>query len=148
MGAHDSGTLAVARQRTEKVRDVLKEQSDNDDGDQASWFWLNTIDVALERGATKGTLKAWMTAHDGAPIDTLQATIRVVNEDGTRGDIVIEKFWAPGSRRVDATRAATVLLDDSRRDYAGVVTFLTEEKIYIGFASFGKDRVQMLVYVA
>lgn len=148
MGAHNAATLDVARQRTEKVRDVLKEQSDNDDGDQASWMWLNTIDAALERGTTTGTLRAWMTAHHDAPIDTLQATIRVVNEDGTRGDIVVEKLWAPGSRRVDATRAATVLLNGSRRDYAGVTTFLTSDSVYVGFASFGKDRVQMLVFAA
>lgn len=148
MGAHNAATLEVARERAEKVRDILKEQSDNDDGDQASWTWFNTIDTALERGTTTGTLRGWMTEHDGMPIDTLQATIRVVTEDGTRGDIVIEKLWAPGSRRVDATRAATVLLNDSRRDYAGVTTFLTSDSVYVGFASYGKDRVQMLVYAA
>lgn len=142
MGAHNAATLDVARQRAEKVRDDLRAR----ESDHVAEWWADQIELGLERGRTTGTLKAWMQAHDGEPVDTLQVTI-VVARDG-HSVIEPERPWAPGSRRIDATRAAVVLLNDSRRDYAGVTTFLTEEKIYVGFAKWGADRVQMLVYVA
>ena len=142
MGAHNTATLDVARQRTQAVITLLGEYPADD---HVAQYWVDEIQTILETGRTEGTLKAWMQAHDGEPIDTLQTTM-IVEQDGQP---VIEPMrpWAPGSRRVDASRAAVVLLDDSRRDYAGVTTFLVTERGYIGFAKFGDDQVQMLVYV-
>lgn len=142
MGAHNQSTLAVARDRANAVVGLLKEYPGYD---QVAQYWVDEIEHILETGRTEGTFKAWMKRHDGDPIDTLQTTIRVAVE----GRAIIEplKPWAPGSRRVDASRAATVLLNGSRRDYAGVTTFLVTERGYIGFASLSEDAVQMLVYV-
>lgn len=142
MGTHNQLTLAVARDRTNAVVTLLKEYPGDD---HVAQYWVDEIEHILEAGRTEGTLKAWMKRHDGDPIDTLQTAI-VVAVDG-RGVIEPQRPWAPGSRRVDATRAACVLLNGSRRDYAGVTTFLVTERGYIGFASWGGDAVQMLVYV-
>ena len=142
MGAHNTATLDVARDRAKAVITLLQEYRGDD---HVAEYWRDEIQTILEQGRTEGTLKAWMQRHDGEPIDTLQTTIKVARAG--RGVIEPERPWAPGSRRVDATRAATVLLDGSRRDYAGVTTFLVTERGYIGFASWGDDAVQMLVYV-
>ncbi|QXN74020.1 hypothetical protein SEA_BLAB_94 [Microbacterium phage Blab] len=173
MGAHNQSTLAVARDRANAVVTLLKEYPGDD---HVAQYWIDEIETILETGRTEGTLKAWMQRHDGDPIDTLQTTIRVAypvttceRHGGEWGDDetcqrctdidgkarraplvgVIEpgRPWAPGSRRVDAARATRVVLDGSSRDYAGVTTFLVTERGYIGFASFGEDAVQMLVYV-
>lgn len=142
MGAHNTATLDVARDRAKAVITLLQEYRGDD---HVAEYWRDEIQTILEQGRTEGTLKAWMQRHDGEPIDTLQTTIKVARAGS--GVIEPERPWAPGSRRVDATRAATVLLDGSRRDYAGVTTFLVTERGYIGFASWGDDAVQMLVYV-
>jgi hypothetical protein len=68
---------------------------------------LGAILAASSGSAPVGTLRDWMRAHDGAQVLTLQ-----VGTDG-RG------AWAPGPRTVDASRASFVMLDGSRRDYAG-----------------------------
>lgn len=142
MGAHNHLTLDIARDRANAVVGLLKEYPGYD---QVAQYWVDEIEHILETGRTEGTLKAWMKRHDGYPIDTLHTTI-LVARDG-QGVIEPQRPWAPGVRRVDATRAACVLLNGSRRDYAGVTTFLVTERGYIGFASFGEDTVQMLVYV-
>lgn len=142
MGAHNAATIDVARDRAKGVIALLREFPGTD---HVAEYWRDEIETILEQGRTDGTLKAWMQRHDGEPIDTLQTTIKIV-DDG-RAVIEPERPWAPGSRRVDASRAATVLLDGTRRDYAGVVTFLVTERGYIGFAKWGDAAVQMLVYV-
>lgn len=143
MGAHSAATLDVARQRVEAVRDRLGQNTEN----PSNVFWFEYLDLALNDPQRSGTLKAWMQrAHDQV-IDTLQVTIDVVTEDGKQGDIRIRDHWAPGARRVDAARATRVLLDGSTRDYAEVTTFIATDRIYIGFTSWGKDAVQMLVFV-
>ncbi|QUE25390.1 hypothetical protein SEA_FIZZLES_96 [Microbacterium phage Fizzles] len=150
MGAHNAATLAVARDRAQAVVNLLREYPGTD---HVAEYWRDEIENILENGVTEGTLRAWMERHDGEPIDTLQTTIKVVLKlaDSDRNALVPtiepQRPWAPGSRRVDATRAACVLLNGSRRDYAGVTTFLVTERGYIGFAKFGDDAVQMLVYV-
>jgi hypothetical protein len=54
-----------------------------------------------------GTMKAWMEAHHGMKVDTLQV-------QGERN------VWAPAARTVDATnRAGCVFLDGSAREYRG-----------------------------
>lgn len=146
MGAHSPATLGVARDRTEAVHKMLADMAAADGMDLASHTWSETLGFILKNGETRGTLKEWMKRHDGEPVDTLQVTIRVARD----GQGVIEpgKPWAPGSRRVDAARAACVLLDGSRRDYAGVTTFLTDETTYVGFAGWGDDSVQLIVFSA
>lgn len=149
MGAHTTATLSAARDRAQAVVALLKEYPGDD---HVAQYWVDEIESILEDGRTEGTLKAWMQRHDGDPIDTLQTTITVARDGGLSEPMwvsVIEprRPWAPGSRRVDATRAACVLLDGSRRDYTGVTTFLVTERGYIGFAKFSDNAVQMLVYV-
>ncbi|QNJ55593.1 hypothetical protein SEA_PHINKY_102 [Microbacterium phage Phinky] len=149
MGTHSQLTLGVARDRANAVVTLLKEYPGDD---HVAQYWVDEIEHILETGRTEGTLKAWMKRHDGDPIDTLQTAIIIARESGLRDDSKVgviepQRPWAPGSRRVDATRAACVLLNGSRRDYAGVTTFLVTERGYIGFASFGDDTVHMLVYV-
>lgn len=154
MGAHNAATLDVARDRAQAVVALLKTYPGDD---HVAQHWVEEIEDILENGRTMSTLKAWMSRHNGEPIDTLQTTIRVardVQEIPERGTparrvstIEPERPWAPGSRRVDAARATRVVLGESSRDYAGVTTFLVTERGYIGFASWGPDAVQMLVYV-
>lgn len=55
-----------------------------------------------------GTMRVWMTAHDGDTVETLQ-----VHTDQL-------SVWAPGPRTVDASAATYVEFDGSRRDYAGM----------------------------
>ncbi|WNT45348.1 hypothetical protein SEA_BABYDOTZ_95 [Microbacterium phage BabyDotz] len=153
MAAHNQATLGVARDRAQSVVNQLRAYPGDD---HVAQYWVDEIETILETGRTEGTLKAWMQRHDGDPIDTLQTTIRVARDEPTGdpfdpvrevGVIEPARPWAPGSRRVDAARATRVVLDGSSRDYAGVTTFLVTERGYIGFASFGPDAVQMLVYV-
>lgn len=153
MGAHNAATLDVARARSEAVVTLLKEYPGDD---HVAQYWVDEIETILTEGRTTSTLKAWMQRHHDEPIDTLQTTIRVAREFPVRNSEIVsaksaviepERPWAPGSRRVDASRATRVLLNGSSRDYAGVTTFLVTERGYIGFASWGKDAVQMLVFV-
>jgi hypothetical protein len=55
-----------------------------------------------------GTMRAWMTAHDSASVETLQIGIDPLS------------VWAPGPRTVNAAAATYVEFDGSRRDYAGM----------------------------
>lgn len=55
-----------------------------------------------------GTLRAWMQAHHGGKVTTIQI-------DQNNGSA-----WAPMGRTVDASRASSVKLDGSTRDYAGM----------------------------
>jgi hypothetical protein len=64
--------------------------------------------LAESTGTPMASLKGWMRMHHGEQVCTLQ-----VNLDGTAP-------WCPGPRTVDAySRASYLLLDGSRRDYAG-----------------------------
>lgn len=70
-----------------------------------------TVHTALSapHAPASGTMRAWMQAHDGESVHTVQVT----NHNG--------QVWAPLSRTVDAhTRAGSVILGDSNRDYAGM----------------------------
>src|SRR5690554_3821390 len=59
-------------------------------------------------GKPTGTLRAWMERHNGRQVTTLQ----VHNGNGTA--------WAPTGRTIDATRAGSVILSGSTRDYKGM----------------------------
>lgn len=140
MGAHNAATLAVARDRIAAVRDRLREAT----GETADWAGILDRALIAEPG---GTLKAWMQAHHDAEVKTFQTTIKVA----LYGQPVIElidDWWIPGARRVDAARATRVVLDGSEREYAGVTTFVATEDLYVGFGKWGDDRVQLIVFSA
>ena len=59
-----------------------------------------------------GTLRKWMTAHDGATVDTLQ--FRTWCGHDTLA------VWAPTDRTIDASRAGSVRFNGSTLDYRGV----------------------------
>lgn len=61
------------------------------------------------RAGPKGSLRAWMQAHDGQLVTTLQ----VSNGAGT--------VWCPTGRTIDASRAGGVVLSGSTRPYRGMV---------------------------
>lgn len=78
-----------------------------------------------------GTLKAWMQAHHGQEVHTVQV--------GRNGSMP----WAPTGRTVDASRASFVTLGGSRRDYAGMRTLhATTDAIIVA------DDWQIVFYVA
>lgn len=59
-----------------------------------------------------GTLRKWMTAHDGETVDTLQ--FRTWCGHDTLA------IWAPTDRTIDASRAGSVRFNGSTLDYRGV----------------------------
>lgn len=62
---------------------------------------------ALDTPAS-GTMRAWMERHNGRKVTTVQVDQRTGSA------------WAPTGRTIHATRAGSVRLDDSTRDYAGM----------------------------
>lgn len=146
MGAHNVATIATARERAEAVRDGLMAQF-REDGYDVAHHWASEIQAALDapRG---GTLKAWMQRHHDEPVDTFQTTL-VIARDG-KGVIEYDRAqdWAVSARRVDASRATRVLLNGSTREYAGVTALTGSGRVFLGFASWGSDKVQMIVFSA
>ncbi len=59
-----------------------------------------------------GTLRKWMTAHDGASVDTLQFRTWCGHDTLAA--------WAPTDRTIDASRAGSVRFNGSTLDYRGV----------------------------
>ena len=57
-----------------------------------------------------GTMRKWMEDHNGTDIHTVQVD--------TKKDV--PNAWCPSDRTVDATRAGSVRLNGSTRDYAGM----------------------------
>lgn len=139
MGAHNAATLDVARRRTEAVRDYLRGWQNNEDQS-----WADLLDRALAL-APGGTLKSWMQRHHGQKIKTFQTTI-AISLDG-KPILEVDAPWIPGTRLVDAARATRVTLDGSSRDYAGVTTFVAGD-VYVGFASWGENKIQFLAYAS
>jgi len=97
--------------------------------------WLNTRGplgehwaATLENGALsseRGTLKAWMQAHDDELVDTLQ--LRIADDE-------VLDSWAPRKRLVDSRSFASyALLAGSRLDYAGARTLFTVDGLYVGW---------------
>lgn len=56
-----------------------------------------------------GTMRAWMEGHNGQLVTTVQLG---TGDYGSR--------WCPTGRTIDATRAGSVRLSGSTRDYAGM----------------------------
>lgn len=90
---------------------------------------LREARAALD-SSPKGTMRAWMAAHDGE----LVTTVQVDRKAGTR--------WAPTGRTVEA-RPSFVLLSGSRRDYKGMrVLHATENALIVA------DDWHVVAYVA
>ena len=93
------------------------------------------LDIArLIRGAydapAKGTMRAWMEAHHGDIVTTVQ-----VNRDTGQA-------WSPTGRTVDATRAGSVQLSGSTRDYKGMrVLHATDDVLIVS------DSWHVIAYV-
>jgi hypothetical protein len=90
--------------------------------------WIDTIDAT--RGAPRQSLRAWMRAHTGARVDTLQAHVSVPYE--LPASYGIRGLWAPESRTLHAG-ATFADLDGSRRDYAGVLAVSATPDAWIGW---------------
>lgn len=75
--------------------------------------------LTAPRVAPKGTMRAWMEAHNGLSVDTVQLT----NETGN--------CWTPIDRKIEATRAGKVLLNDSARDYKGMRVLSATDSVLI-----------------
>lgn len=103
--------------------------------------WVAALTRGME-GRAGGTMRAWMEAHDGQDVHTLQAT--VTNERTHVGEV--RSVWQPGARTVDASRAGGVQLDGSRRDYAGCRVVSASDDVLIVATTWGEDR-QVMVYV-
>ena len=140
MGAHSPATLTAALERVTLMHDWLAARPLDDTG--AHW-WADRITEATYAPRTAGTLKEWMQAHNAETVHTLQVTV----DCGVTDQLRPGSLWVPGRRRIDAARATRVVLDGSTREYAGVTTTVATSRTYIGFAKWGTDAVQMLVYV-
>lgn len=68
--------------------------------------------LAAAPTTASGTLRKWMTDHDGATVDTLQ--FRTWCGHDTLA------VWAPTDRTIDASRAGSVRFNGSTLDYRGV----------------------------
>ena len=68
------------------------------------------------------SLSTWM--HGARLVTTLQATFN--------GD-TLTRLWSPGLRAVDTSRASYVLLDGSRRDYAGMRCIKATATTWLGY---------------
>ena len=86
----------------------------------------------------KGTARAWMQAHDAAPVSTLQARVH------TSGDV--SGVWVPGPRTVDASRASSVSLGGSTRDYRGMRVVAAGPDVLVAVAQWDEDHVHVCVY--
>ena len=94
------------------------------------------------RNGKTGSVKAWMQAHDGENIDTLQAN---VNAEG-----VITSAWNPGPRTLRSTQQATqfgfeVGEEQSRREYAGMRLDAVSDTMLVASSQWG-DGTQVMIY--
>lgn len=91
----------------------------------------NDLLARIPANRAKGTMRDWFRAHHTNLVETLQL--------GRLG------VWRPGERRVDASRASFVRMDDSRRDYAGLrVVRLSDDALLVADDGDG----EVVLYVA
>lgn len=102
-------------------------------------MWDSALRDVLYLPAT-GTARAWMQAHDKALVSTLQARVHV------SGDV--SGVWTPGPRTVDASRASSVSLDGSSRDYRGMRVVAAGPDVLVAVAPWGEDQVHICVYTS
>lgn len=96
-----TATAGTVPAHLDALREILASGDYTDD--QTAPYWRMLSDLPTR---PRGTMAAWFKARNGGAVDTLQ-----VKRSGAP--------WLPGPRKVDASRASFVLLDGSRRDYAG-----------------------------
>ena len=113
--------------------DYLARRADN----PAARAWDSVMRDVLNLPAT-GTARAWMQAHNGDSVRTLQATVHA------SGDVY--SVWTPGARTVDASRAGSVQLDGSARDYSGLRVVSATPDTLIAVTTWGDDARQVCVY--
>ena len=82
--------------------------------------WL--LNLRLGLAGPRKSLRAYMMGHD--VVDTLQVSFK--------GGKAVSAF-VPGCREVDASVATYVLLDGSRRDYAGITCMGCANGTWIGW---------------
>jgi len=131
-----SATVTAARTDRGAAADLmayLNRRADN----PAARAWDSVMRDALNLPAA-GTVRAWMNAHNGDTVRTLQATVH------TSGDVY--SVWTPGPRTVTATRAGSVQLDGSTRDYAGLRVAAATPDTLIAVTTWGDDARQVCVY--
>ena len=146
MSAHNPATLGYAVRRLEYVRNLLSDldkKARHNGGNPAALEWARTVNRAILHGHTPGTLRRFLQHNHLNTVETLKANL---NLDAA----VISTFtvlWAPGPRTIDSqTRKTSATLDGSTREYAGVTTFLATDTLYVGYASWGKDALQLIIY--
>lgn len=140
MTAHNTATREYAERRTQFVIDHLE----RDELITERMRWAARLRSALQ-APRQGNLRDWMAAHNGTleTVDTLQATIRLVKANPVR----LSHLWLPGHRQVDA-RGTFVNLGGSRRDYKGMITLASDADLWLGFAPWDSNSVQLICYVS
>lgn len=113
--------------------DYLARRADN----AGARAWDSVMRDIVHTGKS-GTARAWFTSHDGAQVRTLQAT---AHETGA-----VTGAWAPGARTVNASRAGSVRLDGSAREYAGLRVVASSAETLIAVTAWGDDAMQVCVY--
>lgn len=78
----------------------------------------DSIEDALNAGRS-GTMRAWCEKHNGQAVTTVQ----VDNNSGSA--------WCPTGRTINATRASSVLFNDSARYYAGMRVIGTSDRALV-----------------
>lgn len=116
----------------------LAEKLDRND---AARLWRTRLRDAVKAGE-RDTLKAWMQAHAGQAVETLQAALVLSGADA----VDARNIWAPGMRVVEP-KATYTLLGVSRRDYAGTVATASSTDSWIGFEKIDDHAIQLLCYV-
>ncbi|QGH76550.1 hypothetical protein SEA_ANTARES_12 [Microbacterium phage Antares] len=88
--------------------------------------------VALARldGAPRA-MGTWMKAHNGQDVETYQFKVDPGSQE-------VRDVWAPGARRVDATRATRVIFgtsggSTSERYYEGVRAIRSDDTMWVGY---------------
>jgi hypothetical protein len=99
--------------------------------------WDTVVRDAAYAGA-RGTMRAWMEAHTGQDVRTLQANVH------TSGDVY--SVWTPGGRTVSAVRPGSVRLGESTRDYAGCRVLAATDATLIIATDRVNDAQQVAVY--
>src|SRR5687768_10408705 len=108
MTAHNPATLAYAERRTQFAIDILDVETPYN---PEHWGWARRLRAAL-RAPRQGSIRAWLEAHDGTLIETLQLDVKLLGAE----PVNIERVWTPGARAV-STHSTYAWLGASRRDY-------------------------------
>lgn len=134
--------ILTAAERDHRGAHKLTEHVANLPESPARDTWHNAMRTALKSPAA-GTMRAWMEAHHDARIQTLQATVSM---DATGENVGIHWMWQPGERTVSATRAGSVTLGESSRDYAGCRVIAASDESLVVASTWGEDR-QIIFYL-